>query len=123
MRGIASTRTKLLTMASSIAVPDRREGQAAVAHHHGGHAVLRLAGAVGVPEQLRVEMGVMVDEARRHRQALGVDRFRSAVFELAHFDDLAALHPDIGHIGRQTGTVNHTPTANHEIISHGESSF
>ena len=102
--------------------PDRRQGQAAVAHHHRGHAMLRLAGAVGIPEHLRVEMGMMIDETGRHGQAGGVDGFRGAVFKPAHFDDLAVLDADIGHVRRQTGTVNHPSTANHEIISHKKTS-
>ncbi len=48
----------------------------------------------------------------------GVDGFRRAVFKLADFDDLAVLDADIGHVGRQAGTVNHPSTAYHEIISH-----
>ena len=37
-----------------IASLDRRQGESAVAHDDGGHAMLRLTSAVRIPEQLRV---------------------------------------------------------------------
>ena len=93
-------------------LPDRRQGQPAVAHHHRGHAVLRLAGAVGVPKHLRVEMGMMVDESRRNREAAGIDSFGRSLFDLADFGNLAVLNPDIGNIRRQARPIDHAPTAN-----------
>ena len=84
--------------------------------------MLRLAGAVGIPEHLGIEMGMMIDETGRHGQPAGVDGFRGAVFKLAHFDDFAVLDTDIGHVGRQAGTVDHPSTAYHEIISHEKTS-
>ena len=74
----------------------RRQRQPAVAHHHRGNAVLRLAGAVGIPEHLRIQMGMVVDKTRRHRQAVGVDGARRAIFEPSHFGDFAVFHPDVG---------------------------
>ena len=46
------------------AIVHGREGQAAVPHDDGGDAVLRLGGAVGVPQDLGVHVGVVVDEPR-----------------------------------------------------------
>src|SRR5439155_18949654 len=57
---------------------DGREGQPAVAHDDGGHAVLRLGRAIGVPEELAVEVSVVVDEAGRIFQTAGADGPRRA---------------------------------------------
>src|SRR5262249_61314722 len=45
------------------------EADAAVAHHHGGDAVVARRRAEPVPRDLRVEMGVDVDEAGRDELA------------------------------------------------------
>ena len=82
------------------ALPDRRQGQPAVAHHHRGHAMLWLASAVGIPKHLRVEMSMMIDKPRRNRETAGIDRFRCTLFDLADFGNLAVLDPDIGNVRR-----------------------
>ncbi len=51
----------------------RCKREAAVAHHRGGHAVPARVRARRVPEDLRVEVGVDVDEPRRDHEAVGVD--------------------------------------------------
>ena len=53
--------------------PDRRDGEAAVARHHGGDAVERRRREVGVPEHLGVVVRVDVDEARRDDVARRVE--------------------------------------------------
>src|SRR6266480_1041231 len=58
----------------------RSQRQTAVTHDYRGDAMLGFAGPVGVPEELGVQVSVMVDEARRDRQAIGVDGFRGASF-------------------------------------------
>ena len=50
-----------------------RQGEAAVAAEHGGHAVQRRRAGVGVPEELGVVVGVQVDEAGGDQHAGGVD--------------------------------------------------
>ena len=52
---------------------DRGETDAAVAHHHGGHAVPARRGDLLVPADLAIEVGVDVHEARGEQMALGVD--------------------------------------------------
>ncbi len=47
-----------------------RQREAAVAAEHRGHAVQRRRAGVGVPEELRVVVGVQVDEARRDEHAV-----------------------------------------------------
>ena len=53
--------------------PGRGDAEPAVAHHHRGHAVPRRGGEVGVPQHLRVIVGVAVDESRGQHQAVQVD--------------------------------------------------
>ena len=85
--------------------------------------MLRLAGAIGIPEHLRVEMRVMIDEAGRNGQPVGIDGARGASFQAPDFGDLTVFHADVGDIGRQPRTVNDAATTNEQIIIHCESSF
>ena len=41
----------------------RCQGEPAIAHDHGSDAMLRLGGAIRIPEDLSVQVGVMIDEA------------------------------------------------------------
>ena len=56
---------------------DRREADAAVAHHHGGDAVPARRRELRVPGGLAVVVGVDVDEAGRDERAVGVDLARA----------------------------------------------
>ena len=51
----------------------RGEADAAVAHGHRGHPVVRGRGQQRVPGGLAVVVGVGIDEAGGHQQAVGVD--------------------------------------------------
>ena len=74
----------------------RRERHAAVAHHHRRHAVPARRREQRVPADLRVEMGVQVDEARRDQPVGRVDLASAAAVDLADRDDAVAADPDVG---------------------------
>ena len=57
---------------------DGREADAAVAHHDGRDAVIAGGREVRIPGGLAVVVGVDVDEARRDREAGGVDLARAS---------------------------------------------
>src|SRR5436190_15485327 len=76
----------------------RRERQAAIAHYHRCDAVLRLTGAVGIPEHLRVEMGMMIDKAGGNSEPVGINRLRGASPNPAEFDHSAILDANISDI-------------------------
>ncbi len=97
---------------------NRRERKTAVSHHDRRNAMLRLAGAVGIPKHLRIQMGVMVDKTRRDGQARCVDGAGGAILQPTHFSNFAVFNADIGDKRRQTGTVDHAPAANNQIVSH-----
>ncbi len=59
--------------------PARRQREAAVAHHDAGHAVPARAGAERIPRDLRVHVGVAVDEAGRHHVVARVDLLAPAL--------------------------------------------
>ena len=96
-----------------------RERHAAVAQQRGGHAVPADRCAVGVPADLRVEMGVDVDEAGRHGRALRVDLAVSPAVDLAHRGDDAVFDAQIAGAAFTAAAVNDGSTANHEVIGHG----
>ena len=62
--GMSSTDSMSSASHALLAACDGRERDAAVAEHDRGHAVPARRRRVGVPGELRVEMGVDVDEAR-----------------------------------------------------------
>ena len=52
---------------------------------------------MGIPEELGVVVGVDVDEAGSDHEATGVDGATGALVDLAHGDDAAVAHADVGH--------------------------
>ena len=74
----------------------RRDADAAIAHHHAGHAMPRRGRDRAVPADLRIVMGVRIDEARRHDQPVGIDGALGAFRHLADLGHLAVVDRDIG---------------------------
>ena len=68
-------------------------------------------------------MGVKVDEARRYRQAVGVDDPLRAAVDSAGLDDLAVLHCDVAEIRRQPAAVVNPSAFDQNIVSHGRTSL
>src|ERR1700730_193761 len=101
-----------------LALAARRQGETAVAHNHGGDAVIARAGADRIPEYLGVHMGVAVDEARRDHVAVGVDGLPARRSDTADEGDLAFLDADVGAIARQAGAVDHHAVLDHQIVAH-----
>ena len=89
--GMSSTPSIRSIRSACRALAQRREADAAVAHHQRGHAVVD-AGREGlVPAGLAVVVGVDVDEARRQPGAGGVDALARRAGDAAHLDDAAVL--------------------------------
>ena len=88
----------------------RRDGEAAVAAEHRGHAVQRRRAGRRVPGELGVVVGVEVDEAGRHHQAGGVDLGRAGL-ELVDRDDAAVAHGDVADRTGRAGAVDHEAAA------------
>ena len=94
------------------------EREAAVAHDHGGHAVVGGRCAVGVPGNLSVEVGVSVDEAGRDDQAVGVDLFASGVGDPSDRGDPPVLDGQVrAHAGRSRA-VHNGSAPNHDVVAH-----
>ena len=102
-----------------VAPAHRRERHAAVAEHDRGHAVPARRRRVGVPRELGVEVGVDVDEARRHERAVGVDGAPGRVVDPADLGDAFAVDRDVAGEGRAAGAVDERATADDEIVCHG----
>ena len=94
--------------------------EAAIAHHHRGDAVIAGAAAHRVPEDLRVHVGVAVDEAGRHDMALGVYHLVRRLGDPADPRDAAVLDADVGPVAGQSGAVDHHAVLDHQIVSHAE---
>ena len=93
----------------------RREREAAVAADDGGDAVHVARRRARVPEQLRVVVGVRVDEPGRQDEVGAVDRARGGVVDVADRDDAPVGHRDVGHPARRTRAVDHRRPPNDQI--------
>jgi len=94
----------------------RREADAAVAHHHGGHPVPRRRRDLLVPAHLTVEVGVDVDETRRHQLALGVDDALRRARHIADLGDPPVADGDAGGATRRPRPVDDEPVQNVQIV-------
>src|SRR5581483_10841568 len=101
------------------ALAARRQGEAAIAHHHAGHALVAGRGADRIPEDLRIHVGMAVDEAGRDDVAFGVERLlRRGAVQAADLGDPAVLDADIGAKARQSGTVDQRAVLDDQVECH-----
>lgn len=99
--------------------PAGRDADAAIAHHHRGHAVPGGGRERPVPADLRVVMRVRIDEAGRNREARGVDgSFDLFLDSLFHGKDLSIQNPDIGSPCRRPAAVDHEAVLDEQIAGH-----
>ncbi len=85
----------------------RRHADAAVAHHDRGDAVPRSAADKRIPADLRIVMGMRIDEARADDQVGSIDHPRRALLDLTNLGNPIADHRDIGTKARRAGAVDH----------------
>src|SRR4030095_4126096 len=95
------------------------EREPAVAREHGGDAVLHCGRGDRVPVELHVVVGVHVEEARRHDQAVGIDGAQSFPSDAADRGDPPALHRGGGGVAGQPGAIDDVAAADHEVVGHG----
>ena len=94
------------------------EGEAAVAHHNRGDAVVAGRRAERIPEDLRVHVRVAVHEAGCDHLALGVQHFAGALANPPDRDDATVAHADVGAVPRQTGPIDHRSVPDHQVVGH-----
>jgi hypothetical protein len=70
---------------------------------------------LGVPEQLRVVVGVGVDEAGRDDLAGRVDDLGRVLGDVADGDDAAVTNADVGAPRGRAGAVDHRAAADHDV--------
>jgi hypothetical protein len=98
--------------------PRRRDTEAAVSHHDGGHAMPRRDGEHGIPQDLRVVVRVNVDEARRHDMTRGVDRLARLARRGTEGEHLAILDADIALTPRSARTVDDLAADDLDVVRH-----
>ncbi len=94
--------------------------EAAMADDLGGHALAHLALGLGIDRQREVGMGLDVDEARRHREAFGVDHLGGVACEL-HADggDAAVADRDVASCAGRSAAVEQQAAADEDVVGHG----
>ena len=99
--------------------PHRREPDAAVAHHHGGHAVPARRRHLGIPGDLAVVVRVHVDPARGDDEPVAVELLAPAPVDRAHLGDLLAVDGQVAGERRRPRAVDDRCPSHHKFV-HGE---
>src|SRR5439155_22854097 len=94
------------------------ERKSAITHHHGSHSVPARAGTEGIPEYLRVHVGMTIDKAWRDDMAFGVDDFICPTSDLTDRSDAAVGDTNVSLIVRKTRAIDHRSAANDDIVLH-----
>ena len=114
-----STRANIWATYVVVVGAARRDGEAAVAGGDGGDAVQRRRVAERVPGELRVVVGVDVDDARRDHQAVGVDHLVGRLArEPADGGDAPVADRDVGDLPGQAGAVDDEAAADQQVVGH-----
>src|SRR3984957_3374220 len=95
---------------------DRREADAAVAHHQRGDAVPARRSEIRVPGDLAVVVGVDVDEAGGDEESGRVDFAPGRASRGADRSDLAAIDSDIADEAGLAGSIDHFSIADYEVM-------
>ena len=95
--------------------PAGREAHTAIAHQHRGDAMAGGGRETLVPRRLPVVVRVDVDEARRHREPLGVDLLAPSAAHTTDGDDPPILHRDVGRARLAAAAIEHGAAAHHEV--------
>ncbi len=101
-----------------VAAPHWRQRQRAVAEDHRGRAVLRRESAQRIPRHLSIVVAMVVDETRRHREAIGIDGALRRTGDLADFDDLAVLHRNVAAKCRHPRAIDDAAITDQQVIRH-----
>ena len=94
---------------------------AAISHHDAGHAVPGGAADHRIPADLRIVMGVRIDESRRDDQFRCVDLALAAFGDLADFDDAIAVDCNVAAKPRGAGPIDDRAVLDYQIIRHSSS--
>ena len=94
---------------------ERREGEAAVAAEDGRDTVERRRRRGRIPEQLRVVVGVRIDEPRSDDLPRAVDDLARGVVDLPHRHDAAVGDPDVTRPSRCAGAVHEGAAAQQDV--------
>src|SRR5262249_30908107 len=96
--------------------PAGGDGEAAVADHRRGDAERGRGRSERIPGELRVVVGVVVDDARHQRQTVGVDGFAVLLFRSARFKDYTPGNSKIASRRGATQAVEEKRIADHEVV-------
>ncbi len=111
-----STRAKSWMSQSRVARPQRRHREPAVAGDHRGDAVEAARRGVGLEGELRVVVGVRVDDARGDDPAAGVELTGPRAVDEADLGDATARDGHVGPAPREPGAVHDDAVADHQVV-------
>ena len=78
----------------------RRQGQRAIAGHNSGYTMLDGGLSCPIPQQLRVKMGMRIDEPGRNNKAFGIDYLSSFLLPTTDLYNNAVFNAYVGNKAR-----------------------
>ena len=100
----------------------RCERDAAVAEHDRRDAVPTRRRPDRIPRELRVEVGVDVDEPRGDQATVGIDLAAATLVDGPDRSDAVTVDRDVCRDGFATHSVDHQAIANDQVMRHGRGS-
>ena len=94
----------------------RRETDAAIAEHHGGHAMPARGRQQRIPHRLAVVMRMHVDPAGRHHQPIGIDLAPGRSLLAADRGDLAVGNGNVAAKGSPAGAIHDRSATNNDVV-------
>src|SRR3546814_1551396 len=94
----------------------RGDAEAAIAANRRGDAVEAGGAQLGIPEHLRIIMGVNVDEARRHDQSRGIDLALRWPRHRAHRRNPIPRNRDVAYETCRTAAVDDRTATNNQVV-------
>ncbi len=80
--------------------------------------MLRLRGAIRVPEHLRVKMRVVIDEAWSNDEPISVNRAGREAGQASDGNDATIAYADVRGVARHARAVHHPAVPNEQIVFH-----
>ncbi len=92
-----------------------RDAESAISHHRRGHAEGRRRRQGAVPGDLRVVVGMDIDDARHQREAVRIDDLARTPGRPAHFGDATVVNCHVGGDWCGAAAVENGGTPNEQI--------
>ena len=103
--------------------PGRRHAKAAITNNSGGYSVPRRNSQIPVPKDLRIVVGMDIDETWTNDLSISIDFPARRIRRIAHGNDLTILDAQIAIEGVRSGPVDYFAITDFQIIHNAPPDF